>query len=106
MCTPTQFFTKLNENWNKKSPIQKWQFVYNIGNKCSEMIGIRFLSDNQRNWRGIGCALLLVYFYSTLFYTLIYYGINGRFLTGFRCLCLFGIMVSVSQCTLYLTNHV
>lgn len=95
MGTPKAFFHKLNENWSKKSPKQKWQMVYDVANKCSEIVGIRFLSDNQRNWRGICCAVLLVYFYSTLIYTLVYYGVNGRFLSGFRCLCLFGIMVAV-----------
>lgn len=95
MCTPKAFFNKLNKNWSKKSPKQKWQMIYDIGNKCSEIVGIRFLSDNQLTWRGIGSAVLLVYFFLTLIYTLVYYGVNGRFLTGFHCLCLFGIMVAV-----------
>lgn len=88
---------KLVEKWRIKTPKQKWQFIYNIGDFMCDLVGIRVFKDLKNYWYTASCGLGASVYFITVTYTMIYYFKQNAFLRGVQCLCLFGHAVTVFQ---------
>lgn len=96
-------FRLFQRNWLLKTPKEKWQFLYNIPGTMFEMVGVRVFSDLKLNLYSQLGNLLVAYYGSLSIYTLYYYYNKNNLVNGLRCLCGFGIFISVSTILIIFT---
>lgn len=90
-------FLTIHNDWPKKTPKQKWQFIYDIGRYASDLTGIRILSDLKVYWlTAIPGALVVVYF-ALAAHTVWYFTARGRFIECLPCTCMLGLATSVKK---------
>lgn len=82
--------------WPDRTPKQKWQVMSDIPGLLLQIFGIRILSDCRVFWLSYFGSFLAINYFGLATYSLIYYGRDGRFMYGTRCLCGVGIVASVS----------
>lgn len=92
-------FQKLRQEWPNRSPKQKWKVLSDIPDVLLKIFGIRILGDCRVYWLSFFPSCLVVNYVGLAIYTLIYYGIDGRFIFGTPCLCGAGIVATVSILT-------
>lgn len=89
-------FRSFKRDWLLKTPKEKWQFLYNIPKIMFETVGVRVFSDLKLNLYSQLGNLLVAYYGSLSIYTLYYYYDKNQLVHGLRCLCGYGIFISVS----------
>lgn len=82
---PLKKYQELKESYQKKSPKQKWETIYNIGSVLCSLIGIRVYSDMKNRWYSYGCIVMIFEYLFLVFYTMWYYFKQGEFLKGIEC---------------------
>lgn len=89
-------FQRFFRGWHLRTPKQKWNIVYLVGAKTSEVIGVTVYGDMQIYWYTYMPALtVLMHLYLT-FYTIWYYFKDGHYKRGMECTCSIGFAISVS----------
>lgn len=86
---------KLMKKWQFKTPKQKWQFFYDIGDFLCELVGIRVFGNMKNDWYTASCGLMATFYFMLCIYTINYYFKQSAFLRGIECLCVFGHAVTV-----------
>lgn len=105
MFKPLNVLNTFKGEWRKKTPKQKWLFIYNIAAKSSEAIGIRVYTDLKITWFSyFGAAMGLVHF-PCVFHTLWISYKKGELLKGMQCTCTCAIMISVRYNSVTLQNR-
>lgn len=87
---------KIQCDWSKLTPKQKWQFLYDVGNGAGYLIGVRFLGDATINWYSFMVAFVVGLYYTLAAYTIIFCAMDDRIFDGLSCLCMSGAYTSVS----------
>lgn len=103
MVKPFVKIENYHKNWLKKTPKQKWQFVYDIGNFMVEVIGVRLLSDMKFVWLTPVCGLMGLYYFISVIYTIQYYFEREKYLKSIECTSIFGMATVVSHIQIYKT---
>lgn len=88
---------KLPEEWRKRTPKQKWQIIYRIGETLSELLGIKTYGDMQNYWFTYFGLYGAVVYLLTVLYTIWLYSERGEFVNGLKCTCSCGVAISVRQ---------
>lgn len=88
-------FQNVRKEWPHKSPKAKWMVLCDIPRVLLAIFGIRILEDCRVYWLSFFGSFLALNYFVLMVYTLIYFGIDGRFIYGTRCLCGFGIVSTV-----------
>lgn len=84
------------KQWDKKTPKQKWQSVYNFNKLLAELIGLRILSDMKNYWYSAVIGVIIIFYIITATYTAQYYSMRGEYFRSLECFCVSGIGVTVS----------
>lgn len=93
----SQTIREIKANWEKKTPKQKWNRLYEFAKKSSELIQIRFLTDYSVGIVGYCPAIALVLHCALFMYTM-YFNINrGLYQECLPCFCVFGVATCVSK---------
>lgn len=100
-----EFRTVRNE-WPRKTPNQKYQFIYNIARFSLDLTGLRVLSDLRIVPMTFVSGSVMLSWAVFAIYTIFYFTSDGRFSEGLPCTCLLGIMTSVGiEQNLFLELH-
>lgn len=83
------------DGWKFKTPKEKFFILYSIPKTLIETVGIRLLGDCRVYWYSYIAYGIIVYYLLLVSHTLYYFGSKGQFMTGTRCICGMGILVSV-----------
>lgn len=92
----------VRREWPNKTPKQKWVVLCDIPRILLSIFGIRILEDCRVYWLSFFGSFLALNYFGLATYTLIYFGLDGRFIYGTRCLCGVGIVASV--CFIFLLH--
>lgn len=90
-------FRTLRQEWPKKTPNQKYRFIYNIARFSLDFTGLRVLSDLRIVPMTLFTGSLVMSWLGFAIYTIVYFASQGRFADGLPCTCLLGIMTSVGS---------
>lgn len=93
-----QNFRHIREEWNSKTPLQKWCYLYGMGKLSGKMIGVTTFEDDQ-NLTWYSYMQYSYYAVSSILaiYTIAYFLLQGQFLKGLPCTCMMvGPMYGVS----------
>lgn len=89
-------YRNAKENWMAKTPWQKWNCIYNVGNLFAELLGIQVYSDMKNYWfTAVGGLLGLLYLCLT-FYTVQFYLRQSNFTRAMACFYPFCLFILVS----------
>lgn len=88
-------WNSINDEWNRKTPKQKWQSFYNIGKKSGYMTGLRFFGDAKVYLHSYVLVLIVGIYLALAAYTVGYHKIHGRLGDGLSCLSISGIYIMV-----------
>lgn len=88
-------FQNLQKEWPHKSPKEKWIVLCDIPRVLLAIFGIRILEDCRVYWLSFFGSFLALNYFVLVVYTLIYFGKDGRFIYGTRCLAGCGIVSTV-----------
>lgn len=96
-------FLTIKQDWPRKTPKQKYQFVYNIARFSLDLTGLRVLSDLRIVPMTFVTGAIVMSWAGLTMYTIVYFACQGRFADVLPCTCLLGIMTSVGidQCFLF-----
>lgn len=97
MLNPLKSWRKFHEDWRMKTPKQKWFFIYGIGAKICDSMGVRVYSDMKNYWYSYFNGFIGIIYLGTLLYTLWFYFVKGEFARGLQCTCTIGIVFSVKE---------
>lgn len=83
--------------WQNKTPLQKWSFLYGIGQTCCKLIKIpAYQEDLTLHWFAF-FPLIYVFIYIIFVYNTAAYQIKqGELANSFPCTCIIGAAVGVS----------
>lgn len=103
-------FRHFIEEWQIKSPKEQFIMLYNIPKTLVELVGVRVFGNCHVNWYSYYPNCIAAYYVLMVTHTFYYFGVRGQFMTGTRCLCGVGIVVSVILITFFfskiLTQHI
>lgn len=86
----------LKHYWKRRTPLQKWSYLYGIGRQALNLTGIRsFREDHSLSlYSYFGISYLGAYMLLAA-YTMVYYIHKGEIVRGLECMCIFGPVVAV-----------
>lgn len=90
-------FGTIKQDWPRKTPNQKYRFIFNIARFSLDFAGLRVLSDLRIVPMTFVTASIVVSWLGFVIYTLVYFASQDRFADGLPCTCLLGIMTSVGN---------
>lgn len=99
-------YQNLREKWMSKTPWQKWNAIYELGNFLVKLIGIKVFDDMKNSWRTASSGILgLIYLVLTI-YTVQYYMYRHNFTRAMACSYTFGLFTLVSAVFFFLRRIV
>lgn len=88
----------IRKDWNEKTPLQKWSYLYGIGRALCVVVQVPLYKDDQTlSWLAYqGCLYFGIYFILGV-YTIYYYWMIGEVARSLPCTCiLVGPILGVS----------
>lgn len=88
-------YQSIKQKWTKKTPKEKWQFFYNIGDYFLHLIGVNLYNDNVVYWFSYLSYAVVVCYGMLAMYT-VYFCINeNNPMECIKCFCVGALMLSV-----------
>lgn len=91
-----KYVRKYIEKWRMKTPLQKWQTIYDTGAFFSAWIGLTTYTTLKNSWYSYSSAVVSFFYLFTTSYTIWYYFERGEYLRGLQGTCAVGIVYSVN----------
>lgn len=96
MCDLLKKFQINRKKWLSKTPKEKFNVLYEIGNKMCRLVGIRIFSDMKVYWYTASDGIMYAIYFLLVIYTIVYYTKIDEFLRGLQSTVVIGIVVTVS----------
>lgn len=87
----------VQEKWQAKTPKQKFDFIHDMGQSTSEVIGIHTFGDLKNNWYSSFCGICGFIYFGLNIYTIQYYCRRSQYARGVQCTYLIGMIIVVSN---------
>lgn len=85
---------EIRENYNRKTPKGKWQFIFDVANSLATKTGVRVFNDLKVKWFSLICGICGFDYLISSLYTIFYYFKKNEFFIGLESTC----VSSVSTC--------
>lgn len=84
------------KEWHKKTPFEKWSFLYGVDRSAFIPLGFTAFEDDQTlRWYSHVTTAYMVGYFLLAAYTAFYYITHGEFVKCLPCTCMFGLLASV-----------
>lgn len=93
--TMTNVFSRIKEKWQKKTPKEKWRFIYNIGAVACESIGVTVYTTMNNYWYSYFSEVISFLYFSTSIYTVWTYFKEYQYLRGLQSTTAVGVVFAV-----------
>lgn len=103
LCKMTRFL-RLKAEWKKKTPKEKWQFIFNIGSFCAETIQINLFTTQKVGFFGNYLVFMVLLNFALAIFTVYFYISIGEFQKCFSSFCVTGIFVNVMSNKVEMSN--
>lgn len=82
--------------WNSRTPLQKWYYLYGIGRTFLVPTGYKVFEEDQTlPWYSYFTPAYITVYFLLAIYTSFHYTSQGEFVKFLPCTCLLGIISSV-----------
>lgn len=88
-------YQSIREKWFKKTPNEKWKFVFNIVNYSLRLIGVNICTDTKIYWLSYTSYSVVVNYMILAAYTVYIYAVEDNILECITCFCVAGVMLAV-----------
>lgn len=82
MCDLLKNFQTNRAKWQRKTPKEKFDDLYRLGDKMCRLVGIRIFSDMKVYWYTASDGIMYAIYFLLVIYTIDYYTKRGEFLRG------------------------
>lgn len=101
-----QSIRTIRTDWQLKSPLQKWCYLYAIGKASLAVMFIPLFEEDQTlHWFATEGGIVAAIHILLCAYTICYHTIGGELAKGLPCTCLLGCTIAVSW-IFYRTNWI